>query len=105
MVRCGSLVLHAADCHGRNDTLEQAANGPGQADIDLRDAEFGVAVGALVVQIHIVHANHFAAVRVDDLLVEQSPFGRPATLRSGLYSSRADSSVVKPTLPGATDAI
>ena len=71
MVRGGSLSLNAANGHGRNDALQQAAHGAGQADIDLGDAQFGVAVGAVVGEVDVIYAHDFAAVGVDDLLVEQ----------------------------------
>ena len=90
---------------GRNDALQQAANGAGQADVHLRDAQLGVAVGALVGQIDIVHADHFAAVGVDDLLVEQILLhGQPA-----LHSAdRARGPIRRWSAaprPGATEAI
>ena len=71
MVRLRKLFLDAADAHRRDDPLQQAANRAGQADVHLRDAKLGVAVDALIGQIDIVDANDFAAVGVDDLLVEQ----------------------------------
>ncbi len=67
----GQLFLDPANRHGRHDALEHAPNSPRQAHIHLGDAKLGVAVGALVRQFHVVHANHLAAVRIDDLLVEQ----------------------------------
>ncbi len=63
--------LDLADGHRRNDSLQQAADGAGEADVHLGDAEFGVAVGALVGEIDVVYADYFAAVGVDDLLVEE----------------------------------
>src|ERR1700722_16625643 len=67
----GEFALQAANGHGRHHTLEQAADGAGKADIDLGNAQFGVAVGALIGEIDIVDPDDFAAVGVDDLLVKE----------------------------------
>ncbi len=65
------LALHAADGHRRDQSLQQAANRAGQAYIHLRDSQLDVAVGSVLREINVVDAHDFAAVRVDDLLVEQ----------------------------------
>ena len=61
---------------------KQAANGAGKADVHLSDAQLGVAVDALVGEINVVDADDFAAVGIDDLLVEQVFAQRRAKLRS-----------------------
>lgn len=63
--------LDLADGHRWDDSLQQAADGAGEADVYLRDAEFGVAVGALVGEIDVIYANDLAAVGVYDLLVQE----------------------------------
>ena len=55
--------------------MEKAANGAGEADVYLGDAEFGVAIGALVGQVNVIYANDFAAVGVNDLLASQASLG------------------------------
>src|SRR5271154_3022785 len=65
------LELDVADGHWRNDSLQEAADGAGKANVDLNDAELGVAVGALVREIDVVYADYFSAVRVYYLLIEE----------------------------------
>ncbi len=67
----GKLGGQAAHQIGRSDAVEQAAGGAGEADVDLCDAEFDVAVGAVLGEIDVIYADDFAAAGVDDLLVEQ----------------------------------
>ncbi len=67
----GQFLLDAANAHRRNDALEQAADSAGQANVNLREAQLGVAVDARVGELDVVDADDFAAVGVDDLLVEQ----------------------------------
>jgi hypothetical protein len=54
---------------------QQAANGAADADVDRVDAESSMrdsAVGGNVdLQVDVVDANHFAAMNVDDLLIEK----------------------------------
>lgn len=76
------LELDLADGHWRDYSLEQAADGAGEADVHLGDAEFGVAVGALVGEVNVVYANYFSAVGVNDLLVEEIfAYGEPGFIR------------------------
>ena len=63
--------LQAANHAGRDEALKQAANGAGKADVDLREAQLGVAVGAQLDEVDIVDAHDFAAAGVDNLLIEQ----------------------------------
>jgi hypothetical protein len=51
--------------------FEDALHGPAQADFHLRDAQQVHRAVAQPFQIDIVDANHFAAVDVDDLAVDQ----------------------------------
>jgi hypothetical protein len=54
-----------------SEALEQTANGAGDADIDLGNAEFDVLVGGEFGEVNVVDADDFAASGVDDLLVEE----------------------------------
>ena len=65
------LLLHPPDRHRRNNSLKQASDCGRKADVNLSDAEFGVAVHALVGKVHIVNAHNFAAVCINDLLIKQ----------------------------------
>ena len=65
------LGLNFTNGHGRNDSLQQAADGTGKAYIHLSDSKLGVAVGAIVGQVDVIYADDFAAVGVDNLLIEQ----------------------------------
>ena len=56
---------------GGTMTLQQAANGPFHSHIHLGNAHFDVAVGALLGEVNVVYADDFAAVGIDDLLIEQ----------------------------------
>ena len=79
--------MDLADGHGRDDALEEAADGAGEADVHLGDAEFGVAVGALFGEVNVVDADYFSAVGVDDLLVEEIfAYGEPGFI--GLVERR-----------------
>ena len=69
--RGGSFLFEAANGHGRDDSLKQAAHGAFHAHIHLGDAHLDVAVGALLGEVNIVDADHFSAIGVDDLLVEE----------------------------------
>src|ERR1700691_4111848 len=62
--------LDLADGHGGHDALEKAADGAGKADVYLGDAEFGVAIGALVGEVNVIYADYFAAIGINDLLIE-----------------------------------
>ena len=82
MVRGGSLLWMRRMRHRRDDALQQAANRGRQADVHLGDAQFGVAVRALLGEIDVVDADDLAAVGVDDLLVEQIlAHGKPCFVR------------------------
>ena len=67
----GKSLFEAADGHGRDDSLEQAAHGAFYSHIHLGDAHLDVSVGALLGEVNIVDADDFAAIGVDDLLVEE----------------------------------
>ena len=72
MDRAGSFVVCTRRSPiGRHHAVEQAPSGAREANVHLRDAQFRVAVGALLGQIDIVYANHFTAVGIDDLLIQQ----------------------------------
>ena len=70
-IALGELVLEFANERGGGDALKKAADGARKADIDLRDAEFEIAVGAGFGEIDVVDANDFAASGVNDLLIEE----------------------------------
>jgi len=63
--------LESADERGGSDALKEAANGAGKADVNLGEAEFEVIVGAEFGEIDVVDANDFAALGVNDLLIEE----------------------------------
>jgi hypothetical protein len=63
--------LEFANHAGRREALEEAADGAGEADVNLSDTEFDVIVGAQFGEVDIVDADNFAAGDVDDLLVEK----------------------------------
>ena len=65
------FALELAYEAGRGESLEKAADGAGDADIDLCDAEFDVFVGAEFGEVDVVDADDFATGGVDDLLVEK----------------------------------
>src|ERR1700689_4113662 len=44
--------------------------GSRKADVYLGDAEFGVAIGALVGEVNVIYADYFAAIGINDLLIE-----------------------------------
>ncbi len=62
----------------RRKAPQQAANRAANADIDGLDAEGGMQVSAfgrrVDLQVDVVHANDFASVNVDDLLIEKIAF-------------------------------
>ena len=61
-----------------SDALEQAAERSREANIDLSDAKFDIAVGAKFGEIDIVDADDLAAGGVDDLLIKKVfPDGEP----------------------------
>ena len=98
------LCLDSANGHRRDDALQQAAHGAGKADVHLGDAQFGVAVGALIGEVDVVHAHYFAAVGVDDLLVEQVfADGEPRFI--GLVEFERGFVGGEAMRPGATEAI
>src|ERR1700720_4623152 len=65
------LLFEAADGHGRDEPLEQAANRAFYPHIHLRDAHFDVAISALLGKVDVVDADYFSAIGVDNLLVEK----------------------------------
>src|ERR1700741_3391838 len=65
------LFFKPADGHGRDEPLEQAANGAFYPHIHLGDAHFHIAVGALLGKVDVVDADDFSAIGIDDLLVEK----------------------------------
>ena len=65
------LFLNSADACRRNDALQKAADGACHAYVYLRYAHFHVAIGALIIEVDIVHADHFPAAGIDNLLIEQ----------------------------------
>ena len=68
---CGQVSLQPANHVGGNEALQQPADRARQANIHLREAQLGIAIGAQLDQIDIVDAYDFSATGVDDLLVEQ----------------------------------
>ncbi len=56
---------------GRNYSLQQAADRASRADIHRAQLEHHVTIPRLLVNIDIIHPYDFAAMNIDDLLVEQ----------------------------------
>ena len=56
---------------GRDYALQQTAQGACKPHVHLHQTQLHAAVGALLDQVHIVHAHDLAPAGVDDLLVEQ----------------------------------
>jgi hypothetical protein len=63
--------LEFTDEGGGSDALQEAANGAGKADIDLREAKFEVIVGAQFGEVDVVDADDLAALGINDLLIEE----------------------------------
>ena len=63
--------LQTAHHFAGSDALEEPAHGSGNADVDLGDAKLHVAVGAMLGEVDVVYADDFAALGVDDLLIEK----------------------------------
>src|ERR1700730_10221395 len=62
-------ALQPANHGGRNNTMEQAAHRAREANIDLGEAQLGIAVGAQFDEVNVIDAHDSAAADVDDLLV------------------------------------
>src|SRR5258708_7609675 len=62
------------DGDGRNNALQNATHRATQTDIHLGNLQFDTAVGLLRPEIDVVHPHNFAAMDIDDLLVEQVTF-------------------------------
>jgi hypothetical protein len=84
--------LEAADHAGGSYSLEQAAEGTREADVYLGDAEFDIAVGALLGEVNVIYTDNFAAFGVNDLLIEKVlADGEPGFVRLiGVESTLAD---------------
>ena len=67
----GQLGGQAAHQTRRGYAVQQAARGSRETHIHLRYAQFHGAIDALLGEIDIIHADHFAAAGVNNLLVQQ----------------------------------
>jgi hypothetical protein len=67
----GKLALELTDKTGRSNALQEAADRAREANIDLSDAKFDIAVGALFGKINIVNTDDLAAGSVNNLLIEE----------------------------------
>src|SRR5271165_204437 len=65
------FALQSADHAGWGQALQEAADGAGQADVDLGDAELDMVVGTEFGEVDVIDADDFAASGVDDLLIEE----------------------------------
>ncbi len=62
--------------------MQKPADGGRKADVHLGNAKFGIPIGPLVRKVNVVHADDFAPVGIDDLLVEQVFLhGKPCFVR------------------------
>jgi hypothetical protein len=67
----GKLALELTDKSGGSNALQEAADRAREANIDLSDAKFDIAVGALFGKINVVDADDLAAGSINDLLIEE----------------------------------
>src|ERR1700719_444540 len=87
------LFFEAADGHGRDEPLEEAANCAFHSHIHLGDAHFDVSISALLGKVNVVDADDLSAIGVDNLLVEKIlAYGQPSfigvkELESGLVGA------------------
>ncbi len=67
-----NLFHQTAQRRCRHNAFQQPPDGPARTDIDRADPELNAAfVARLRVQLNVVDAHHFAAMHVDDLLIQQ----------------------------------
>jgi hypothetical protein len=67
----GKLAVELTEKSGRSNALQEAADRAREANIDLSDAKFDIAVGALFGKINVVDTDDLAASSVNDLLIEE----------------------------------
>jgi hypothetical protein len=67
----GKLALELTDKSGGSNALQEAADRAREANIDLSDAKFDIAVGALFGKINVVDADDLAPGSINDLLIEE----------------------------------
>jgi hypothetical protein len=67
----GQSLLESAEGARGEHAFEEAAEGAGEPDVDLGDAELHVIVEGALEQGEVVDTDNFAAVDVNDLLVEE----------------------------------
>ncbi len=78
-------ILQFTNHSGPDHPLQQPPHRPRQSDVHLREPQLHIAVGLVLGKIHVIHAHDFAALGVDNLLVEQILAHREPRLIGRVY--------------------